>query len=444
MKLSLPYRRDRRYLTGIDWIIGMLDQQSRATCGLGNPSLVVAEFDGPLDGAALAPRLRAFLAAHPVLAGRPHRDLLNLAPYWAPGRPADTAAIPFELLEQPPDLPPADLLALLARCVNRSFGRTHPHLAFTLIQLGRDRCCFAMAFSHWLFDARGAELFLTRLFAHLAGGPLEPIPCDPEPAHLDRWTERFQAGQRVNRHLLWLREGETASLPVPPRFTTAGARFAHLCFSPDQTRALVASAHREAGYLMLQPFLLACVLQAVHPLLSARAPRATEYVIPVSTDQRPPESAAAPIFFNHLSFLFYRVPCAATRDRAALAVALRQQMYQQVKAGLPQDVALVSPLMRILPLPALSRVARIPLRGKMASLAYAQLGECQVKAPPPWAGRLRNVFHLPRIPVPPGLGCVASQCQGRLNLVLSADATLISADELEQARATLERLPEEP
>lgn len=442
MKISLPYARTRRYLTGVDWIIGMLDHQSRAACGLGNPSQVVVEFEGALGRAEIEGPLRAFLAAHPVLFGRPRRDF-NLAPYWQPRPPGRAPEVPVEEVDLPGGLAPAERLRHLARGVNREFGGRAPNLAFRLVREGRHRTFFAMAFSHWLFDARGAEFFLDRLLAHAAGGALEPIACPPEPAHLDRWAEMFKAGQRVNRHLLWLREGEAASLPRPPVFPSTEARFAHLHFDASQTQRVVARAYREAGYLMLHPFLLAAAVQAFHPLLAARAPRATDFVIPVSTDLRPVDEASARVFFNHLSFLFYRVPVSAARDRTALASTLRHQMYQQVKAGLPQDVALASHLMRILPLAALGRIARIPLRGRMASLAFTQVGETQVREPAAWRGRLRNVFHLPRIPVPPAIGCVASQCGGCLNLVLSADATMVSPADLEATRAALERLPEE-
>lgn len=441
MKISLPYVRSRRYLTGVDWVVGMLDHQSRATCGLGNSSQVVVELDGPLYAQTIEGPLRAFLNAHPVLFGRPRRDL-TLAPYWEPGQSKRAPPVPIDEVQLPDDVAPADLLRTLARGVNRNFGGRFPNLAFRILCVGSSRSYLAMAFSHWLFDARGAELFLSHLLAHLAGGPLTPLPLLPEPAHLDRWMEMFQAGQRVNRHLLWLREGETASLTLPPAFPATEARFIHLLFDEDKTRQIVARAYREAGYLMLHPFLLAAALQAFHPLLTAHAPHATDFVVPVSTDIRPPDTAASLVFFNQLSFLFYRVPCAAARDRAALAVTLSHQMYQQVKAGLPQDVALASHLMRILPLRALSRVARIPLRGKMASLGFTLLGDSQVREPRSWAGRLRNVIHLPRIPVLPAIGCVASQYAGRLNLVVSADATMVSPAELDQIRGVLERLPE--
>ena len=439
--MKLPYSRQRRYLTGIDWIVGMLNDLSVRTCGAGNPSQIVAEVAGPVPLPDFRAACTRLLRLHPVLHGRPRRDRLNLAPYWEPaGMPPDAAATVIES-ELPGTASETEILAQLAAPLDQPLGHPHPNVVFQHLRVGENRVFLAMVFSHWVFDAVGAERFFSRVLAVTAGEGAVAFPMPVEEAHLDRWQERFRAGRTVNRHLRWLAQGRTACLPRPRRLPPARARFARIRYDAAQTALITARAYHEAGYLMIQPFLLAAVLRAAAPLLARAAPGADELVVPVSIDRRGGAGDAS-VFFNHVSFLLFRAPLAATADRAALSRLLRDQMVEQVRKGLPDALECVTPLLRIAPLRLLGRLAGLPLRGELASLAQTHLGALRVAEPAQWAGRLRDAFHLPRMPVPPGLGAVTSLAGGSLSILLSAEGGLIGPADLDEIAASLRRLPE--
>ncbi len=447
MSLALPYSRRRRYLTGIDWLVGMLDHMTRRSCGVGNRSQVVLELDSGLPEETLRASLAGFLDRLPFLRGEPARDL-NLAPYWRRGT-GDRAGLELSVVRLPADAAQASVLAALAAGVQRPTETSTRRLSFLWLTLGERLSYLAMAFDHRLLDARGAEMLLSLFLEHLDGRPVaERLRAldTPEPARLDRWLDRHHAGRRVVAHLRWLREGTVAYLPRPPVLSSPHTGFALVSFDRDQTHRIVEAAYREAGYLMLQSFLLAAVLQALDPLFRARlegspAPRPSEYVVPVSVDMRPPRGADALVFFNHLSFQLFRIPAALVPDRARLAEHIRDQMVAQVKAGLPQDIADASDLLRILPLPLLGRIARISMKGEFGSFSFAQLTSTNLYEPAPLRGRVLNLFHMPRIPVPPAFGVVANQFAGRLNLVVSAHEEVVTPAELAEIAMRLQQLP---
>ena len=82
MSFSLPYSPARRYLTGIDWIIGSLNRDARRHGGAGAVSQVILTLNGRLCEKTLNATLELVGGRFPLIQGRVARDWLNLAPYW--------------------------------------------------------------------------------------------------------------------------------------------------------------------------------------------------------------------------------------------------------------------------------------------------------------------------------------------------------------------------
>lgn len=405
----------KRYLSGPDWVINTLDRMMKVSTCAGNMSQLVLLLDAPLAEETVRTRLNRFVTQFPVLEGRVARDCL-LTPYWK--IPASTGhEVTLTVSHHPGMVSTETLLPALVQHVNEPFRADSEHLAFHFFA-GSGRSALAMRFDHRLFDARGAESFL-QLFQQTldSASPSGDIAFTSSPA-LTQWKQKFLAGRNVNRRIIALAKSTPRALTLPPG-REKGFNCRLLTFSKQETAAIYDRAYREAGYLMESPFFLAAITRTVHELFTARSDTGSSYLIPVTTDLRPGKDPLQEMFFNHVSYLFYQIPVQQGADMKGLITAFKQQMYDQVKAGFPRDLAEASLLTRIAPLCILGKLLHAPLKGKMATFVFSHLGKSTYQSADCMGGGVENIFHMPRVPVPPGLGFFSNYFNGRLNLVIS-------------------------
>ncbi len=416
----------KRYLSGSDWVINTLDYMMKSVTCSGNMSQLVLTLEGTVDEKEVRSRLNSFVKRFPVVHGSVSRDF-KLTPYWKiPARSEEDVSIfvtPIESLERQ-----GTLLPLLEKSANTNFRDNCEHVAFHLF-IGNEQSALAMMFDHRLFDARGAEMFLDlfqrSLQAEAPSGDVTFISSQ----ELTKWKKKFLAGRSVNRRIIALtRSAAPASLPLPTE-KGKGYKYQLVTFSADETTALYDAAYRDAGYLMESPYFLSLITQAVHEVFRNRLSNGSSYVIPVTVDLRQGKDPLQETFFNHLSYLFYQVPVESVHDLKGLINSFKQQMYDQVKSGFPKDLAEASLLTRIAPLPLLGKLLHIPLKGRMATFAFSHLGKSAYQSSEFLGRGIENIFHMPRVPVPPGLGFFSTSYNGRLNLIISyLDGVLTEED----------------
>lgn len=427
MRVNLPYSRQRRYLTGMDWMVAALDTMTNRNTGGHNTFQLVLELKGALDPVRFRSAVEAFTSRFPVLAGRPSRDW-TLAPYWKIPPAGQPVNVPVEFCQ----VEEQDLFLRLEESANRTLPDCRTHLAFRVFQVGLDRQFVAAQFDHHLFDATGAELFLALFHAWARGEACEERIRQislKEPAHLRDWMQKFEAGKQLMRMLTRLSGVPLKCLPRPIPLRGRKTRFRILSFTEEQARAIQGRADREAGFLMFMPYALAASLQALGPAFARRGTLGTEFLVSVSVDLRTRETLAAKVFFNHMSFLFFQIPERLIADRARLMETLRLQMYEQIKSGFPKALDDSSMLMRIMPLAPLSRLMLKPLRGEFASLGFTCVGKSGYPGNRFMEAELVNLIHMPLVPVPPGVGFFINQFDSRMNAVLSyLDGMLTSED----------------
>lgn len=416
-------------MTGMDWLVHVFDYMTKQATGVGNISQLVLELAGELDENQLKSALKKLIQKYPLLSGHPARAF-NLAPYWKIPSEKNTVRIPFNTDQIGTDAKNGWIIRLLERFVNAPFNSEKEHLAFNLIKAGK-KSFLSMTFDHRLLDGRGAEAFLGLLQDEWNSNfELSTDVSVTEPPHFSGWVRKFKAGQKVNRLLLRIAENAPPLvLPVGPPLKYPDFKFKLLSFSKDESDRIIEKSNNEAGYLMLMPFLLASSVNALHSAFKARGIVGSDYLVPVGIDMRSPEKIKKQVFFNHVSFFMLKIKADKSDDLNFILNSIKSQIYDQVRNGVLNNFIEAGMLLRIAPPALLSRLILLPFKGVISSFSFSYVGEFAFKSNEFMGREVLNLTHMPRVPVPPGIGIFFQKFKGKLNAVLSYKQDLLSDNE---------------
>jgi hypothetical protein len=243
----------------------------------------------------------------------------------------------------------------------------------------------------------------------------------------------------VNRKIIALSKQMIMSLPVSLEKSVRGFRHRVVCFDSDESSAINERAFAKAGYLMIMPYLFAHVFRAMHRVFTARGISDGAYTVPASTDLRQVKDIRQALFFNHNSMFFFQVPPDSVEDMDRLTTSIKEQMYEQVQSRFPQNLMTASSLTRVAPLWLMNRLFHLPMQGKIASFCFSHVSKCSYSSHDLMGARITNVFHMPRMPVPPGIGVFFNTFDGRLNATISWLEGTFSAEEVDLIENELRR-----
>jgi hypothetical protein len=420
LSFSIPYSRRRRYLTGIDWLMGGMHHSALRFTGVGALSQAILDLDGSLPETPLRSALDQISARLPILHGRVARDWLNLAPYWKLPRRAGGNPISLRVVDLPSDAA-AEAQRLLADHVNQPLAPPSDHLSFLLIRLGNQRSRLGMVFDHRLFDAIGAESFL-RLIDQTWQGNLDQIAPKvklTEPAHLDHWSRRFRSGKLLNAGLLKLAEREVCALKMPAAESSPRVRFCHASLTIEQTERFRQRAAAECGMPILLPSAAArAVLSLQHAIPIMPLP-GQQYLVFTSASTRAAGQEWESLFFNHLSFLPFSIDVDPPQSPTALVLKLRDQLFEQMRQGIPAALQDASALVRICPHWLGSRSMGRMFKGRLCSFYFACLRETGFPERTFLGLPAVDLIHTPTAFAPPGMNLCMTTFGDRFNLVLS-------------------------
>ena len=412
MSFSLPYSPKRRYLTGIDWIVGTMDR------GAGCFSQAILELEGNCSLALLSEAVEKVSQRFPLLHGRIARDWLNLAPYWKV--PAESERFEIKHFELSADAEQRSE-ELLDRHANEPLYSRSQHLRFILISLGTERSRLGMVFDHRLFDAFGAEGLL-RLIHHAWEGKLEeyaPRIRQTEPAHLDHWKRRFESGQTLNRYLLKMNEQRVCALRAPYGPPRRAVRFVHEQMTQEETADFSHRAEEEIGMPILLPSAAARAVAATRATIPIPPFSGEQYLLFTTVNQRLPGQEWDSLFFNHLSLMTLSSGWRQPAGVPEIAAQMRDQFFEQTKLRIPFVMEDAGALGRICPHWLAGRFMRLVADGRLCSFYFVFLRENGFTLDNFLGLKVTNLFHKPLTFFPPGMNLCITSFGGRFNLVLS-------------------------
>ena len=410
-----PFDQRKRYLTGIDWVINAFNYQAKKTTGLGNISHLVFELNGKLEAQNFCEKFGIFLNHYPLVGGRVRRDF-NLCPYWRINR---DKRVKFSFIRRALQNG-EDALAAIFNFADTPLNNNET-LSFFLAQTAA-KSFLTVKFSHCLFDAAGIEAFLSLFENFCATQKITPIHPTLAPK-LCGWRDKFKAGKTTNRFFLNLRKNIN-----PVTFAGEcghGFNFVPIFFNFYESKIIFERALKQAGYLMFMPFALAQCLKGIDKITG----RNGDYLVPVNVNLRAGASFEN-IFFNHLSFLFFRVSAQLIHHEENLCLEIKQQFFNQVKEKISDQLAQAADLMRIAPLWVVARLLEKFMGGAASALAFSYLGESAYPQKSFCNQPVINIFHLPIVPPQPGVGVFFTQYQGRLNVTVTAGKAKFNQHEL--------------
>ena len=162
-----------------------------------------------------------------------------------------------------------------------------------------------------------------------------------------------------------------------------------------------------------------------------------DYIIPVTMDTRVPGRRPQEVFFNHVSLLLFRIQDREVDDLTGLLKSIKQQMYDQARAGLARDLLDASLLMRIAPPPMVSYLLKLYLKKDIASFCFSFLRDTGHMPTRFMGERVSRSYHMARVPVPPGLGVFFHHSHGRLSVHLSYARGVLTEGEVDTVLETL-------
>jgi len=423
-----------RYLNGIDWVVTGLDRSLRQAAGSGNWSQIVMELDGRLDFESFRNGVQRYASAFPVLQGRAVRGW-QLVPVWKIPKRSRPVSVPIKKHLLPDDASFETVTERLGQCVTVASGTPGRYIGFNLLYAGA-KTFLAFRFDHQLFDARGAELFIQGLIRHLnaeSESPLPRVEVPPQKPCLPPWIPKFKSGQQVVR-MLHRQRHEAAPFNLTPGFQQSPSfRFSVIPLDRAKSDRLLDRAYKEAGYLMLTPWLADRMTAALDRLNPAAGEKMNGYMIPCSADLR---SGSNPqMFFNHTAFICLHRPKESSGEEG-WARHFSQQFFEQVKADMPRHFENAWKLARIIPASLFGRLLRKELNPFAGTFSMASVGAGLSAIEAVGGGcAVQNVFHMPVVPPAPGLGFFANSFQGCMNFCLtSAGSTLSDREHAELTR----------
>jgi len=270
-----------------------------------------------------------------------------------------------------------------------------------------------LTWRHALMDGTGVNLLLEKL----ASGP--PVMGPPENVASGRegMGRVFKRAQPLTRRLHAMTRAGCLSAWVKGSPGTGRPAFKVLELSVSQSQAAFAHLRSACGEFLQMPFYAAVAARAVHRLHVLRGWQSPEVHLQLPTQAR--GRSRDLIFGNHMGTLplFLDSRALQTMDEAV------RHLLERYREALKQDMPRASEALMSLasqgPVKGFIPMVRLTNRGQICSLFHSHTGTFLPGSSNFAGAAVKNVFTIPSVSSPPGLGVFFSDCDGRMTVTLA-------------------------
>ena len=383
------------------------------------------ELTGEADPAAVRDAARALGRRHPLLHSHLKRSPVTFLAEWHPETPEDVPVTVHQ--EEAP-------LALATRLINGGsidIFRPGPNLEIHLIQ-HEGASTLILLWPHSLFDAIGIDKLIGELDSPDSSpaedwGETNPVSGSP--------AELWKAAHPMIEEMRTFPSESIASLHRPKK-TPGKACFEVLKFDLETSEAIDQKMKRTAGELLMIPYFAAIAARSVASVIEKRGSASSSILVSLPI-QRIADSKKRPLFQNHMAAWSLLLKNGALGDLGSATKALYRSYASFMKRKLPAAMEALTKLNERCP----SRFYLLPIKhylnGEICSMFHSHTGKLAEHTQSVFGTTIGNIYHLPSVSTPPGIGIFFSERDRQLTCTLSWREGSLDDGELQTLREQL-------
>ena len=353
------------------------------------------------DVAALQDRLNQIYATHPILSARMKRRFRGWTLGWQVEEQKPAPAITVHGADVKLDD------AFIAKRLNERLSDAPIQL-----EVFQDPALL-VTWRHGLLDGIGINLLLEQL----ATGSLTPAeePPTPKPAEpFSKVWKRAKLGLDTLRQITC--EGSRSAWPHGSPMNGRPA-FRLIELTNDQSAVAFARIREKCGDFFQMPFYAALAVRAVRFLNRTRGidSKSCHLQVPFQSGKRSPSA----LFQNRMGMMLLPVR-EAEFDEIDSAVKEVTAVYRDsMRRGLPQAMEALMQLSMSMPPGLFMPMIRFQNEGEICSLFHSHTGTFMPNTKDFAGAAMQNVFTVPSVSAPPGIGVFFSDYAGKITITLA-------------------------
>lgn len=408
--------------TTVDYFLAGLESFMMRTGQGAHRAVTVLRLEGKPDPARLENAWRQLHADHPMLGARLKRQWRGWRLVW---ETAGAVHAPAVLWHPPQNIPPGDEVLherLRGRCAGKGIDTP---LAMEVFPCGEEHVVL-LTWRHALLDGSGVNLLLEKLASPSASG----APPTAEMKRRENLGVLFKRALPLMKRLHAMTRAGCLSAWGKGMPLAGAPAFRWIELTEGESQMATARLRESCGEFLQMPFYAAIAARAVRLLHQKRGWHSPE--IHLQVPFQPRGRSRDLVFGNHMGTLPLFLD-AEGMETTPLAISHVMEKYRQaMRQDMPRASDAMMTLAAHLPVKWFVPAVRLTNRGQICSLFHSHTGEflsgCREFA----GAAVRNVFTIPGVCTPPGLGLFFSECRGCITATFSWRDGILSPAEAEE------------